>query len=149
MEKVFCENIESNTILNEKFRSIKYTGKFQLVYMNLKPNENISKETHKTTDQFIRIEEGNGIAILNGKRFMLSKDTAIIIPAGTEHEIINQSSKESLKLYTIYSSPEHKLDEENKSEIDEENEDTDDSLKYKKKYLKYKKKYLQYKTKFN
>ena len=146
MEKVFCENIESGTILNNKFRLIKYTGKFQLVYMNLKPNENIPKETHKTTDQFIRIEEGNGVAILNGKKFILSKDTAIIIPAGIEHEIINESFTQPLKLYTIYSSPEHKLDEENKGDINDHEDEDDKISKYKKKYLKYKNKYLQYKN---
>lgn len=105
---IFCENINKQTLQNNNYRKVIYTGKhMQLVYMNIKPQDNIHLETHEEHDQFIRIEQGTGIAILNNKKYELSDDFAIIIPAGTQHEIINTSKTQELKLYTIYSPPEH------------------------------------------
>ena len=71
------------------------------------PREDIGLETHADTDQFIRVEEGTGKAILDGQEYRLKAGSAIVIPAGTEHNVINTSSKEALKLYTLYTPPEH------------------------------------------
>lgn len=105
----YVVNIEQKTEENENFREVLFTGpKSQLVVMSLLPNEDIGTEVHKNTDQFIRIEEGEGKAILNGEEHMIKENSAIVIPAGTEHNIINTSSGEKLKLYTVYSPPNHK-----------------------------------------
>jgi mannose-6-phosphate isomerase-like protein (cupin superfamily) len=112
----FNINIEDKTISNNNYREVLYTGSdLQLVVMSLKPKEDIGAEVHSDTDQFIRVEKGNGKAIIDEKEIKLSDGIAIIIPAGKEHNIINTSNKE-LKLYTIYSKPEHKdgLVEKNK-----------------------------------
>ncbi|NPV55348.1 MAG: cupin domain-containing protein [Anaerolineae bacterium] len=101
-------DIEKKTEENEYFREVLFTAPFsQLVIMSLKPGEEIGIETHLDTDQFIRIEEGQGKAILDGQVHELEDGSALVIPAGTEHNIINTSSKEALKLYTIYTPPEH------------------------------------------
>lgn len=100
-------NIEEATIQNDMFRKVLFTAEHsQLVLMSLKPGEDIGTETHRL-DQFIRVEAGRGTAYLNGTEYSLEDGTAVIIPAGTEHNILN-SGQESLKLYTIYSPPEHK-----------------------------------------
>lgn len=109
MDLIFSGNIEKKTLENNNFRKVLHTTKkCQLVVMSLKPKEDIGMETHKNTDQFIRIEKGNGIAILNGKKIKLVDGSVVIIPAGTEHNIINTSTQNTLKLYTIYVPPEHK-----------------------------------------
>ena len=100
-------NIEEAAIQNDMFRKVLFTAEHsQLVLMSLKPGEDIGTETHRL-DQFIRVEAGRGTAYLNGAEYSLEDGTAVIIPAGTEHNILN-SGQESLKLYTIYSPPEHK-----------------------------------------
>mgnify|MGYP001608241696 CR=1 FL=1 len=100
-------NIEQETLVNENFRKVLYTAKnSQLVVMSLAPKEEIGTETHQL-DQFIRIEQGNGKAVLNGKEYELSEGLAVVIPAGTEHNIINISETEEMKLYTVYSPPNH------------------------------------------
>jgi len=105
--KGYVINIEKATEENESFRQVLYTAKnSQLVLMNLKPGEEIGEEVH-TLDQFIRVEEGEGKAILDGAEHKIEDGTAIVIPAGMRHNIINISDEE-LKLYTIYSPPEHK-----------------------------------------
>lgn len=104
----FIDNIEELTINNSNFRKVLFTGpKSQLVVMNLKPGENIGMEVHPNVDQFIRIESGEGKAILNGEETDIKDDFAVVIPAGTEHDIVNTSNEEEMKLYTIYSPPEH------------------------------------------
>jgi len=104
----FIINIEKKTRQNEYFREVLFTAPHsQLVIMSLKPNENIGMEVHPQVDQFIRIEEGQGKAILNGEESILEEGSAIVIPAGTEHDIINTSPNQSLKLYTLYSPPNH------------------------------------------
>lgn len=104
----FHINIEDKTEDNEFFREVLYTGEhMQLVVMALKPNEEIGLETHYDRDQFIRIEEGSGMATLNGDVIALEEDSALVIPAGAAHNIVNTSPDQSLKLYTIYSPPEH------------------------------------------
>ncbi len=106
--KGYIINIENATKENTDFRRVLYTAKHsQLVVMSLLPNEEIGKEIH-TLDQFIRLEEGEGLAILDGVEHAVKADDSIVIPAGTEHNIINMSADSAMKLYTIYSPPEHK-----------------------------------------
>lgn len=101
-------DIEKKTVENEYFREVLFTGPHsQLVVMALQPGEEIGQETHPGTDQFIRVEVGTGKAILDGQEYPLSDGSAIVIPAGAEHNIINTSSTEPLKLYTVYTPPEH------------------------------------------
>jgi mannose-6-phosphate isomerase-like protein (cupin superfamily) len=93
---------------NNNFRKVLFTAKHsQLVVMSLKPNEDIGEEVHHL-DQFIRVESGEGKAILDGEEHPLSDGTAIVIPEGVKHNIVNTSPTEPMKLYTIYSPPEHK-----------------------------------------
>jgi mannose-6-phosphate isomerase-like protein (cupin superfamily) len=75
--------------------------------MSLRPGEEIGLETHDDRDQFIRVEAGTGKAILNGEEKALADGSAVVIPAGTQHNIVNTSQSDALKLYTIYSPPEH------------------------------------------
>lgn len=104
----YVTNIEKETLENKNFRKVLYTAKnSQLVLMSLKPREEIGLETH-TLDQFIRVEKGTGKAFLNGKEYDLADGSAVVIPAGTEHNVVNTSDSEELKLYTIYSPPEHR-----------------------------------------
>jgi mannose-6-phosphate isomerase-like protein (cupin superfamily) len=105
---IFCENINDKSIENENYRKVAFTGKhLQFVYMSIKPKDNIHLEVHNKTDQFIRIEKGYGLAIIDGKEYKLYDNIGIIIPSGCHHEIINSSNTEELKLYTIYAPPEH------------------------------------------
>ncbi len=105
----YVVNIEEKSLNNENFREVLYTTQHtQLVVMNLQPNEDIGVEIHEVVDQFIRVERGEGKAILNGEEHSLSAGFAIVIPAGTEHNIINTSSDSELKLYTLYSPAHHK-----------------------------------------
>ena len=101
-------NIEEKMVDNNFFREVLFTAqRVQLVIMSLGPGEEIGLETHDDGDQFIRVEEGKGIAILDGQEHDLEDGSAVIIPAGVQHNIINSSPQKSLKLYTIYSPPEH------------------------------------------
>jgi mannose-6-phosphate isomerase-like protein (cupin superfamily) len=105
----FIANIEEKTLNNEYFREVLYTGQHsQLVVMSLNPNEEIGMEVHEIVDQFLRIESGEGKAILNGEEYAISDGFAIIVPAGTKHNIINTSGVNKLKLYTVYSPAHHK-----------------------------------------
>ena len=106
--KGYVTNIEQDTLSNKDFRRVLYTAKnSQLVLMNLPPQEDIGEETH-TLDQFIRVEAGKGVAILDGVEHRISDGTAVVIPAGTRHNVVNDSASEALKLYTLYSPPEHR-----------------------------------------
>jgi len=103
----FVENIESIAVKNEEFRRVLYTAKHcQLVVMALKPGEEIGAEIHKL-DQFFRVEEGTGDAVLDGVRTSIGAGFALIIPAGANHNIINTGSV-PLKLYTLYAPPNHR-----------------------------------------
>lgn len=105
----FIENIEEETLRNDNFREVLYTGRYsQIVLMSLNPNEEIGTEIHLDTDQFFRVEKGEGIVIIDGKESEIEDGTAILIPAGAEHNVINTSSTKKLKLYTIYSPAHHK-----------------------------------------
>jgi mannose-6-phosphate isomerase-like protein (cupin superfamily) len=107
--KGFNSNIEKETLENNNFRKVLYTGKHsQLVLMSLKPNEEIGMEVHKDNDQYFRFEKGEGKCIIDGNEYELGDGVAIVVPAGAEHNIINTSATEDLKLYTIYSPAHHK-----------------------------------------
>jgi len=104
----YVGNIEKETLENESFRKVLYTAKnSQLVVMAIKPGEDIGEEVH-TLDQFIRIEKGTGKAILDDVEHDIADDFAIVVPAGTKHNFVNTSNSEPMKLYTIYSPPEHR-----------------------------------------
>ncbi len=107
--KGFCQNIEKETLENNNFRKVLYSGKHsQLVLMSLKPSEEIGMEVHEDNDQFFRFEAGEGKCIIDGNEYELKDGVAVIVPAGAEHNIINTSATEYLKLYTIYSPAHHK-----------------------------------------
>lgn len=104
----YVDNIEDRTKENGNFRKVLYTGShMQLVVMNLKPSEDIGQEVHDTVDQFFRIEDGEAKIIMNGEESILGEDMVAIVPAGTEHNVINNSDVEELKLYTIYAPANH------------------------------------------
>jgi mannose-6-phosphate isomerase-like protein (cupin superfamily) len=106
--KGFINNIEKDSIENRNFRKVLYTGKnSQLVLMSLRPGEDIGEEVHDV-DQFFRIESGEGKAVLDGVEHPVSDGSAVVVPAGAMHNIINTSADLDLKLYTIYSPPNHK-----------------------------------------
>jgi mannose-6-phosphate isomerase-like protein (cupin superfamily) len=106
--KGFNANIEELTLQNNNFRQVLYTGhNTQLVLMSLEPNEDIGVEVHEENDQFFRFESGEGKCVIDGNEYELKDGTAIVVPAGAEHNIINTSSTEKLKLYTLYSPPHH------------------------------------------
>lgn len=140
------KNIEEETLKNENFRKvISTTDNLQLVLMSLKPGEDIGMEIHDNVDQFFRIEKGNGIAIIKKEtgeeELSLVDGSVIIIPKGTYHNIKNTGNV-SLKLYSIYSPPNHPKD---RIDLNKPKEDIHGG--YYEKYLKYKLKYL--KSKIN
>jgi mannose-6-phosphate isomerase-like protein (cupin superfamily) len=115
--------IESETLGNNYFRQVLFTGKHaQLVVMSLKPGEEIGNEVHAKVDQFFRIEQGQADFIMdNGKETHKAKDgDAVIVPAGTFHNVINTSATKPLKLYTVYSPPNHPAGTVHKTKADAE-----------------------------
>jgi mannose-6-phosphate isomerase-like protein (cupin superfamily) len=117
--KGYIKNIETITLENKSFRKVLYTGKHsQLVVMTLQPNEEIGMEVHGDTDQFFRIEKGEGKVLLDGVETIIGDGFAIVVPAGTMHNVVNTSSKDVLKLYTIYSPAEHQDGIERKTKED-------------------------------
>lgn len=107
--KGFHINIDKATKENSNFRKVLYTAKHsQLVLMSLLPNEEIGMEVHPDNDQFFRFEMGQGKVVIDGNEYQVSDGDAIIIPAGSQHNVINVSATEDLKLYTIYSPAHHK-----------------------------------------
>lgn len=107
--KGFNSKIEKDTLENDNFRKVLYTGKHsQLVLMSLEPNEEIGFEVHTDNDQFFRFEQGQGKCIIDGNEYEVSNGSAVVVPAGARHNIINTSDTEELKLYTIYSPAHHK-----------------------------------------
>ena len=104
----YTSNIEEETLNNENFRKVLYIGKYmQLVVMTLKVGEDIGEEVHENVDQFFRIESGECKVIIDGEEHMLNAQMVAIVPAGSMHNVINTSTSESLKLYTIYSPANH------------------------------------------
>jgi mannose-6-phosphate isomerase-like protein (cupin superfamily) len=108
MKKGFAANLEGETRKNTDFRRVLYTGKYsQLVLMCLKPKEDIGEETHDDVDQFFRFEEGEGVVVIDGTKHPVKDGSGVIVPSGAKHNVINTSITKNLKLYTIYSPPEH------------------------------------------
>jgi mannose-6-phosphate isomerase-like protein (cupin superfamily) len=106
--KGYVDNIEKITLENENFRKVLYTARYsQLVVMALGPGEEIGEEVHGL-DQFLRIEKGTGKAVLDGVEHEIMDGSAIVVPAGTRHNIVNSSADKPLKLYTVYSPPNHR-----------------------------------------
>lgn len=103
----YVGNIEEKTLANSFFREVLFTAPHsQLVVMCLQPGEDIGSEVHQNVDQFFRFESGEGKVVLNGEESIVKDGFAVIVPAGTEHNVINTSASE-LKLYTIYSPAQH------------------------------------------
>jgi mannose-6-phosphate isomerase-like protein (cupin superfamily) len=106
--KGYVVDIEKETTKNTDFRRVLYTGRHsQLVLMSLKPGEEIGEETHNDVDQFFRFEAGEGKVIIDRKEHNVKDGSAVIVPAGARHNVINTSKRMNLRLYTIYSPPEH------------------------------------------
>lgn len=104
----YVTNIEKDTLENDDYRRVLFTGQhLQLVLMTIAPGDEIGTETHAEHDQFIRVEAGEGKALLGGQEHALADGVAVVIPAGVEHNVINTSANEPLRLYTLYSPPEH------------------------------------------
>lgn len=107
--KGFHANIEEETLQSTSFRRVLYTASHcQLVLMCLKPGEEIGMEVHTENDQFFRIEQGEGRCVIDGNTYEVRDGSAIIIPAGAQHNVINVSDTDDLKMYTIYSPAHHK-----------------------------------------
>lgn len=105
--KGFVTNIEADTLENEYFRKVLYTASYvQLVVMSVAAGDEIGEEVHGQ-DQFIRVEAGEGKAVLDGQEHALTDGVVVVIPAGTRHNIINTSASDALKLYTLYAPPHH------------------------------------------
>jgi mannose-6-phosphate isomerase-like protein (cupin superfamily) len=124
--KGFVKNIEEETLGNDNFRKVLYTSQHgQLVVMSLKPLEDIGLEVHEYTDQFFRVDSGEGKVVIDGEESIISDGFAVIVPAGSQHNIINTSSDKPLKLYTIYMPPHHKDGIVHKTKEEAENDLSD------------------------
>ena len=107
--KGFKSNIEKDALKNINFRKVLYTSKhLQVVLMSLKPGEEIGAEVHKNVDQFFRFEGGSGKCIIDGKEYKVENGDAIVVPAGSEHNVINTDIAEGLKMISVYAPPRHK-----------------------------------------
>ncbi|OGC45820.1 cupin [candidate division WWE3 bacterium RBG_19FT_COMBO_34_6] len=107
--KGYIGNIENETLNNENFRKVLFTGKHcQLVVMTLQPGEEIGSEVHNNVDQFFRVEVGAAKVTMDGEDTMIGPEFVAIVPAGVQHNVTNVSATEKLKLYTIYSPANHK-----------------------------------------
>lgn len=105
--KPYFGHIEANTLANNNFRQVVFTGEHsQLVLMSLKPGEEIGMEVHPQVDQFFRFEAGQGKVVVAGEEFVVADGDAVVVPAGSQHNVINTGA-EDLKLYTIYSPSNH------------------------------------------
>jgi len=107
--KGFKSNIERDTLENNNFRKVLYSGKhLQLVLMSIEAGGEIGEEIHHDNDQFFRFESGTGKCIIDGNEYHLKDGDVIVIPAGAKHNIINTNDTAELKMYTIYAPPHHK-----------------------------------------
>jgi mannose-6-phosphate isomerase-like protein (cupin superfamily) len=128
MKKGFVGNIEEQTTSNTDYRRVLYTGKYsQLVLMNLKPGEEIGEEVHDDVDQFFRFEAGEGKVVIDGANHRVKDGSAVVVPSGARHNVVNTSKTAELKLYTIYSPPEHQdgIVRKTKKDADEQEEHYD------------------------
>jgi mannose-6-phosphate isomerase-like protein (cupin superfamily) len=128
MKKGYKANIEELTVGNSNFRQVVYTGEqMQLVLMSLKPGEDIGSEVHTENDQFFRFDAGSGRVVINETEYEVSDGDAVVVPRGAEHNVINTSETEDLKMYTIYAPAHHKdgILRETKKEAEANEEDFD------------------------
>ncbi len=129
MKKGFVANIEKETLDNNNFRKVLFTSVHgQVVVMTLVPNEEIGMEVHELSDQFFRFESGEGKVIIDGEEAIVSDGFAAVVPAGSQHNVINTSSDKPLKLYTIYMPPHHRDGVIHKTKEDAEVDTTDEYL---------------------
>ncbi len=123
MAKGFVQNIEDLTVKNDNFRKVLYTGHhLQLVVMSIPPLGEIGVETHPDNDQFLRIESGMGKAIIDGSETQFSAGWCVLVPAGSQHNVINTSDTDELKIYTLYGPPHHRLDVVHATKADAEHD---------------------------
>jgi len=121
MKHGYMDNIEKLTLENESFRKVLYTAEHcQLVAMSLAPKEEIGTEIHEDGDQFFRFEKGEGEVVINETVYAVTDGDTVIVPAGAEHNVMNISETEALKLYTIYAPPHHKDGIERKTKVEVE-----------------------------
>ncbi len=107
--KGFSTDVEAATRENTNYRRVLYTAPHcQLVLMSLLPGDEIGEETHASSDQFLRFESGQGRVVINGHAHMVGDGSAVVVPAGARHNVINDSPTEPLKLYTVYAPPHHR-----------------------------------------
>lgn len=122
---MFHENVKKLTEENNNFRKVIYTGKYiQLVLMSLAPGEEIGEEVHPQTDQILFLVEGKGWAVIEDQLSDFKKRDAVFIPAGIKHNFMN-TGDEDLKLYTVYSPPEHKDGTIHKTKADADRDESD------------------------
>lgn len=127
-KKGYVINIEEETVKNDNFRKVLYTAEHsQLVVMSLKPGEEVGGEVHNELDQFVRVEQGKGKVIINGQEYDIENAWAVIVPAGVSHNFVNTGEKD-MKLYTIYSPPEHKHGTVHSSKADVKEEHFDGEI---------------------
>lgn len=125
--KGYVTNIEKAALEGGDFRKVLYTSKHQqLVVMSIVPGGEIGEETHADVDQFLRIEAGQGKAIIDGIEHEVSDGFSITVPAGAKHNVINTSSEVPLKLYTVYSPPNHKDGLVHKTKADADADEAED-----------------------
>jgi mannose-6-phosphate isomerase-like protein (cupin superfamily) len=109
IKKGYNIDLEKETKKNANFRRVLYTAEHsQLVLMNLKPKEEIGEEIHRGIDQFFRFEYGRGLVLINNVKHVVRDGSGVIVPAGAKHNVINTSTSQNLRFYTIYSPPDHK-----------------------------------------
>ena len=124
--KGFKSNIEKDALKNTNFRKVLYTSNhLQVVLMSLKPGEEIGAEIHKTIDQFFRFESGKGKCIIDGNEYNVENGDAIVVPAGSKHNVINTDTGKELKMYTIYTPPNHQDGIINRTKKDSEMNDVE------------------------
>ena len=124
--KGFKSSIEKDALKNTNFRKVLYTSKhLQVVLMSLKPGEEIGAEIHKTIDQFFRFESGKGKCIIDGNEYNVENGDAIVVPAGSKHNVINTDTGKELKMYTIYTPPNHQDGIINRTKKDSEMNDVE------------------------
>jgi mannose-6-phosphate isomerase-like protein (cupin superfamily) len=118
----YVGSIETQTLKNGYFRQVLFTGQHaQLVVMCLQPGEEIDKEVHPNVDQFFRIEQGEASFVFNEKEeHRVHEGDAVVVPAGTYHNVVNTSKTMALRLYTIYSPPNHPDGTVHKTKIEAE-----------------------------
>lgn len=120
VEPGFVTDIEKDTVENTNYRKVLFTTELtQLVIMSLKPGEEIGEEVHDG-DQFFRFDAGEGEIVMNGKAQIVEDGDAAVVPSGVKHNVINTSETEDLKLYAIYSPPQHEDGTVNKTKEEAE-----------------------------